>query len=107
MCTARRGVETGAGGRSATIAGQIPAFPRWEEVMFGKSRLAFALVLALSAPAFAADAPGVTATEIKIGGVFPFSGPASSIGLVSKGVLGYGQMINDRGRIHNRQINYT
>src|SRR2546430_11843531 len=31
---------------------------------------------------FAADAPGVTATEIKIGGVFPFSGPASSIGLV-------------------------
>jgi len=74
--------------------------------MFGKSKLAFALVLALSAPAFAADTPGVTATEIKIGGVFPFSGPASSIGLVGKGVLAYVQMINDRGGINNRKINY-
>jgi len=47
--------------------------------MFGKIRLgSVALALALSAPAVAADAPGVTPTEIKIGGVFPFSGPASS-----------------------------
>ena len=74
--------------------------------MFGKSKLALALVLALSAPAFAADAPGVTATEIKIGGVFPFSGPASSIGLVGRGVLAYVQLINDRGGINNRKINY-
>jgi len=74
--------------------------------MFGKSKLALALVLALSAPAFAADTPGVTATEIKIGGVFPFSGPASSIGLVGRGVLAYVQLINDRGGINNRKINY-
>ncbi len=75
--------------------------------MFGTTRLvSVALVLALSAPAFAADAPGVTPTEIKIGGVFPFSGPASSIGLVGKGVLAYVQLINDRGGINNRKINY-
>ena len=74
--------------------------------MFGKSKLALALVLALSAPAFAADAPGITATEIKIGGVFPFSGPASSIGLVGRGVLAYVQLINDRGGINSRKINY-
>ncbi len=74
--------------------------------MFGKSKLALALVLALSAPAFAADTPGVTATEIKIGGVFPFSGPASSIGLVGRGVLAYVQLINDRGGINSRKINY-
>ena len=70
--------------------------------MFGKVTLASALMLALSAPVFAADAPGVTATEIKIGGVFPFSGPASSIGLVGKGVLAYVQSINDRGGINGR-----
>ena len=52
------------------------------------------------------DTPGVTATEIKIGGVFPFSGPASSIGLVGKGVLAYVQLINDRGGINGRKINY-
>src|SRR5437667_10900738 len=77
-----------------------------EEVMFGKFKLASALMLALSAPAFAADTPGVTATEIKIGGVFPFSGPASSIGLVGKGVVAYVQSINDRGGINGRKINY-
>ena len=76
--------------------------------MFGKFKLAsaLALMLALSAPAFAADPPGVTATEIKIGGVFPFSGPASSIGLVGKGVLAYVQSVNDRGGINGRKITY-
>ncbi len=74
--------------------------------MFKGFKLASALVLALSGPAFAADAPGVTATEIKVGGVFPFSGPASSIGLVGKGVLAYVQSINDRGGINGRKINY-
>lgn len=74
--------------------------------MFKGFKIAAALVLGLSGSAFAADAPGVTATEIKIGGVFPFSGPASSIGLVGKGVLAYVQSINDRGGINGRKINY-
>jgi branched-chain amino acid transport system substrate-binding protein len=71
-----------------------------------RTALAVALALTLSTPAFAADAPGVTATEIKIGGVFPFSGPASAIGLVGKGLLAYVQSINDRGGINGRKINY-
>jgi branched-chain amino acid transport system substrate-binding protein len=53
------------------------------------------------------DTPGVTPTEIKIGGVFPFSGPASSIGQVGRGVLAYVQSINDRGGINGRKINYV
>src|SRR5258708_24483632 len=64
------------------------------------------LFLSVVSSAQAADAPGVTATEIKIGGVFPFSGPASSLGLVGKGILGYVQSINDRGGINGRKINY-
>jgi branched-chain amino acid transport system substrate-binding protein len=77
--------------------------------MFHRIKLACALFLttfAISSCAWAADAPGVTATEIKIGGVFPFSGPASSIGLVGKGVLAYVQLINDRGGINGRKIDY-
>src|SRR5881397_77354 len=75
--------------------------------MFKFFRPAFALmILTLGSTAFAADAPGVTATEIKIGGVFPFSGPASSIGLVGRGILAYVQSINDRGGINGRKINY-
>ncbi|MEA2914321.1 MAG: branched-chain amino acid transport system substrate-binding protein [Bradyrhizobium sp.] len=77
--------------------------------MFQRVRLACALLLpmlALPTCARSADAPGVTPTEIKIGGVFPFSGPASSIGLVGKGVLAYVQSINDRGGINGRKIIY-
>jgi ABC-type branched-subunit amino acid transport system substrate-binding protein len=74
--------------------------------MLAKWRSLAALALLLSSPAFAADEPGVTATEIKIGGVFPFSGPASSIGLVGKGLIAYIQSINDRGGINGRKINY-
>jgi branched-chain amino acid transport system substrate-binding protein len=70
-------------------------------------RPAFALtLLALGSSALAADAPGVTPSEIKVGGIFPFSGPASSIGLVGRGVLAYVQSINDRGGINGRKINY-
>jgi branched-chain amino acid transport system substrate-binding protein len=68
---------------------------------------AFALtLLALASSALAADAPGVTNSEIKVGGIFPFSGPASSIGLVGRGILAYVQSINDRGGINGRKINY-
>ncbi|MFL6840357.1 MAG: ABC transporter substrate-binding protein, partial [Bradyrhizobium sp.] len=74
--------------------------------MFQGIKLACALVLAVSTSAFAADTPGVTTTEVKIGGVFPFSGPASSIGLVGRGLLAYVQSINDRGGITGRKINY-
>ena len=68
--------------------------------------VACALLLALETPSLAADTPGVTPTEIKVGGIFPFSGPASSIGLVGRGVLAYVQSINDRGGINGRRINY-
>jgi len=77
-----------------------------EIAMFNRFGMVCALLLAAAAPAQAADAPGVTKTEIKIGGVFPFSGPASAIGLVGKGILAYVQSINDRGGINGRKINY-
>ena len=68
--------------------------------------VACALLLASETSSLAADTPGVTPTEIKVGGIFPFSGPASSIGLVGRGVLAYVQSINDRGGINGRKINY-
>jgi ABC-type branched-subunit amino acid transport system substrate-binding protein len=74
--------------------------------MLNRFELVCALLLTLATPAYAADAPGVTKTEIKIGGVFPFSGPASAIGLVGKGILAYVQSINDRGGINGRKIDY-
>jgi len=75
--------------------------------MFRSIRLAFALSMAMSVPCWAGDTPGITATEIKIGGIFPSSGPASSIGQVGQGVRAYVQSINDRGGINGRKINYV
>ena len=75
--------------------------------MFSRIRLACALMMAMSVPCWAADTPGVTATEIKIGGIFPLSGPASSIGQVGRGVLAYVQSINDRGGINGRKVEYV
>jgi ABC-type branched-subunit amino acid transport system substrate-binding protein len=74
-----------------------------------KARIAFVFAIACltAGPVFAADNPGVTSTEIKIGGIFPFSGPASSIGIVGKGISAYVQSINDRGGINGRKINYV
>lgn len=74
-------------------------------------RISTALAMSLAClfgclEARAADAPGVTSGEIKIGGVYPFSGPASSIGLTGKGLVAYVQSINDRGGINGRKINY-
>jgi branched-chain amino acid transport system substrate-binding protein len=77
-----------------------------ERTMFRSIRLACALIMATSVPCWAGDTPGVTATQIKIGGIFPLSGPASSIGQVGHGVLAYVQSINDRGGINGRKIEY-
>lgn len=67
---------------------------------------ASALVLGVTA-AFAADnAPGVTATSVKIGGTFPFSGPASALGNTGKGLVGYVNAVNDRGGVGGRKIEY-
>jgi len=74
--------------------------------MFRNIRLACALIIAMLVPCWAGDTPGVTATEIKIGGIFPLSGPASSIGQVGHGVLAYVKSVNDRGGINGRKINY-
>src|ERR1700739_4360024 len=74
--------------------------------MFRAFTFGCALTFALVTSAIAGEAPGVTATEIKVGGIFPFSGPASSIGLVGRGILAYVQSINDRGGIKGRKINY-
>ena len=79
--------------------------------MFRGIGLAGAFLIAISTIATsgagrAGEMPGVTPTEIKIGGIFPFSGPASSIGQVGQGVLAYVKSINDRGGINGRKINY-
>ena len=67
--------------------------------------LTAAALLASALGAAAAEMPGVTETEIKIGATFPFSGPASPLSNTGKGLIAYVNSINDRGGINGRKIN--
>jgi len=51
------------------------------------------------------QAPGVTATVIKLGQTMPYSGPASAYGAIGKAEVAYFQMINDQGGINGRKVN--
>ena len=74
------------------------------------ARLALsATLLALSAaPALAQKKydTGVTDTEIKIGNIMPYSGPASAYGIIGKTMSAYFRMINDNGGVNGRKINF-
>ncbi|MGJ5199538.1 MULTISPECIES: ABC transporter substrate-binding protein [unclassified Bradyrhizobium] len=52
--------------------------------------------------------PGASDTEIKLGQSTPLSGPASAFGAgAGRAVLGYFEMLNERGGINGRKISFT
>jgi branched-chain amino acid transport system substrate-binding protein len=55
--------------------------------------------------AWAANAPGVTDVEIKIGQSFPYSGPASGYGVIARAEAAYFKMINEKGGVNGRKLN--
>jgi branched-chain amino acid transport system substrate-binding protein len=63
-------------------------------------------------PAFAQKAgakydDGATDTEIKIGHTNPYSGPASSYGVIGKAIESYWKMVNDQGGINGRRVRFV
>jgi len=72
--------------------------------------------LVLSVAVVAASAPfavaqkkydsGVSDTEIKIGNIMPYSGPASAYGIIGKTMSAYFRMINDNGGINGRKVDF-
>ena len=69
---------------------------------------ALALCLASSSGALAQKKydTGATDTEIKIGNIMPYSGPASAYGVIGKTEAAYFKKINDAGGINGRKINF-
>jgi branched-chain amino acid transport system substrate-binding protein len=62
--------------------------------------------IAIAAIALAADMPGVTATEIKIGNTNPYSGPASGYSVIARLETAFFGMVNDQGGVAGRKINF-
>lgn len=50
--------------------------------------------------------PGVTDTEIKIGNTSPYSGPGSAYGAIAKMHAAYFKMVNEKGGVNGRRIDY-
>ncbi len=65
-------------------------------------------VMAAVRPGFAAGKydDGATDKEIKLGGIHPQSGPASSYGTIGKAISGYFAKINAEGGINGRKVTY-
>lgn len=63
-----------------------------------------ALAVLAAGGAVAADMPGVTATEIRIGQTMPYSGPVSPYAVIGKVEAAYFKMLNDQGGVNGRKI---
>jgi branched-chain amino acid transport system substrate-binding protein len=50
---------------------------------------------------------GATDTEIKLGNIMPYSGPASAYGVIGKIEEAYFKMINAEGGVNGRKINFV
>jgi branched-chain amino acid transport system substrate-binding protein len=67
---------------------------------------AFSLLTTQSAFAQKSYDTGASDTEIKIGNVEAYSGPASAYGIIGKTEEAYFKMINDQGGVNGRKINF-
>jgi len=65
-----------------------------------------AVAIGRSVRAYAADTPGVTATEIRIGNTMPYSGPASSYSVIGRTEAAFFAMVNDQGGVGGRKVNF-
>src|SRR5438045_6016137 len=65
-----------------------------------------AFVLAGPAVAQKKYDPGASDTEIKIGNIMPYSGPASAYGTIGRAEAAYFRMINEQGGINGRKITF-
>jgi branched-chain amino acid transport system substrate-binding protein len=83
------------------------------KLLFGRTLRTTALVTAVATLASGAALAqkkydtGATDTEIKIGNIMPYSGPASAYGIIGKTEEAYFKMINDKGGINGRKIVYV
>src|SRR5213592_4596011 len=65
-----------------------------------------ALVLATVASGAGTATPGVTSTQVVIGGTIPLSGPAASYASVARGAQAYFKYVNAHGGVNKRKIKY-
>ena len=85
----------------------LKAFPSVRAALFATTAcLAITVLAPQGARAEKVYDPGASDTEIKIGNIEAYSGPASAYGVIGKTEEAYFKMINDQGGINGRKINF-
>jgi branched-chain amino acid transport system substrate-binding protein len=64
------------------------------------------VALGIAAAASGASTPGVTSTEVVIGGTTPLTGSASAYQSVARGAAAYFKYVNSKGGVNKRKIKY-
>jgi ABC-type branched-subunit amino acid transport system substrate-binding protein len=78
----------------------------WNSPRLLAAGLVAGLLLASAAQAQKRYDTGATDTEIKIGNIIPYSGPASAYGTIGKAAGAYFAKVNAEGGINGRKINF-
>src|SRR6476619_4786993 len=67
------------------------------------------IALTIAGPALAQKKydSGASDTEIKVGNIMPYSGPASAYGTIGRAEAAYFRMINEQGGINGRKIKFV
>jgi len=74
--------------------------------LFASAALALTVLIATAATAQKKYDVGASDTEIKIGNINPYSGPASGYGVVGKTEAAYFNKVNAEGGVNGRKINF-
>ena len=80
--------------------------PNRRSIVLAPLAAAAASAIPLAALAEKKYGPGVTDSEIKIGQTIAYSGPASAYGQLGRAEAAYFKMLNERGGINGRKINF-
>jgi ABC-type branched-subunit amino acid transport system substrate-binding protein len=80
--------------------------PEWIRNIFAWAAIGALCIAASAVHAEKKYDPGASDTEIKIGNIMPYSGPASSYSVIGKTEAAYFNKINDEGGINGRKINF-
>jgi branched-chain amino acid transport system substrate-binding protein len=79
----------------------------WPAATAATAALGLAAMLASPVSAQKTYDPGASDTEIKIGNIMPYSGPASAYGIIGRTEAAYFNKINAEGGINGRKINFV
>ena len=77
-----------------------------QSIALGAILAALALAIPSMSDAQKKYDPGASDAEIKIGNIMPYSGAASAYGTIGKTEAAYFKMINDKGGINGRKVNF-